>query len=78
MSDPKNDHDRPSIGYIYEHWLTSNQAAELLNMTRQGVHYLCKIGKLRATKIGTRVGGELRIDPDSVYRYHRRKLSGNP
>ena len=69
----KNTADLPPIGEIYEHWLTTKQAAEIIGMSVAGVAYLCAKKKIRAVKIGSERRGEWRIDPDAARQYIRRK-----
>ena len=51
----------PTINEL-EHWLTTSQAASILNKTRQGVSWMVENKKLRAAK--TPLGWL--IDPKSV------------
>ena len=71
------DPDLPPIGYIYEHWLTTKQAAEVMGISLSSAHHLCQKGRIRAIKIGGDRRGEWRIDPDSARRHIRRKPSGD-
>ena len=54
----------PTINEL-EHWLTTSQAASILNKTRQGISWMVENKKLRAAK--TPLGWL--IDPKDVQRF---------
>ena len=68
------ENDLPSIGVIYETWITTEDAAQITNMSEAAVRYACIEGRLRATRVGKN-RSEWRIDPESAKKYKRRKPS---
>ncbi len=80
MPAKQNNDDLPSIGVIYETWLTTAQAAEKLGITRQAVIDAIKRWTgdendplaIRGVKLGKSGRGEWRAEPASVERYKRR------
>lgn len=54
--------------------ISSNEAAELLGVTRQNINVLVHIGRLPAYRIGTR----LYFDPADVLEYGRTRRMGRP
>lgn len=54
--------------------ISSQEAAALLDMTRQGVNLLVHNGRLPAYK----VGGRLYFNPDDVQEYKRTRRMGRP
>lgn len=67
----------PSIGEIYETWLTTAEAAEILNMRQKSIGDAIRRGKLRGVKLGGLMRGEWRVDPASVAKF-RKSVTGRP
>lgn len=68
------ENDLPSIGVIYETWLTTEDAAQIMKVSEAAVRYACIEKRVRATRIGKH-RSEWRIDPDAAHQYKRRKPS---
>ena len=68
------ENDLPPIGVIYETWLTTAEAADIIKMSEAAVRYACIEKRLRSIEIGKH-RSEWRIDPKSARQYKRRKPS---
>ena len=65
----------PSIGIIYETWLTIEQAAKIMKVSESAARHACITQKIRSKKMGSKRRGEWRIDPLAARQYIRRKPS---
>lgn len=76
VAHPNQDDDLPPLGEIYETWLTTAEAGEIIGMTQSAVIAAVKRGTLRGVKLGPKRRGQWRIAPVSARRYIRQKPSG--
>lgn len=65
----------PSIGVIYETWLTIDQAAKIMQVSESAARRACVAEKIRSQKMGSKRRGEWRVDPRAARQYIRRKPS---
>lgn len=69
------ENDLPSIGIIYETWLTIEQAAKVMQVSESAARRACTDHRIRSLKMGSERRGEWRIDPEAARQYIRRKPS---
>ena len=63
------ENDLPSLAEIEKNWIKTQQAAQIIGMSKAAVIYACLNKKLRSYKLGN----EWHIDPISAQQYIRRK-----
>lgn len=60
----------PSVGEVYENWLTVEQAMKLTRFTtKQGLRDAVIAGRIAGYKVGSKRRGEWRIDPSTLGDY---------
>ena len=65
--------NKPSFEYILSHWLSTTEAAEIMDLDVRTVSEYCGYGKFNAMKIG----GRWYVDPASARSFQKSRRGGS-